>query len=1004
MPIQSVQKPMSRRSALLPWVVFAVAAGLALAAWAMTARQVRRTNQANFERLTERVQSTLHRRFDTAALLLHGAAAFPVASDRVTAADWSLYFRTISNQLGNGVVGLGYAQRVARTEIDALETRMRGDGEKDFTVERIGTNEWLYVVEAIEPREHNTGVLGADIGSGVTRKEAAERAAAENSLILSRRIRVNYDGNEVPGFLMFLPLYEKDANLATREQRLASVRGWVYAAIRIDQLMMGVAEGAIQQIDLDVFEGDAMEVGNLLYDADGQFSQPADSPTMNEGRSAGALRTVQSVDIYGRRWTLSLSSRPEFARIGFSSLPALVLVVGVVFSALVSLLTWALVNSRTQAIKLAGDMTVDLRRLALVASHTGNGVILTDAEWRVEWINEGFTRMFGFSLEEIKGRKPADFMMGPDSDPKAMELMDEAAKLRRPFKGEVLNYTKDQRKVWIELEIQPILTQEGGLEGFMGLQLDITERKRQAEQMQEAMEAAEKANQAKSQFLAMMSHEIRTPMTGVIGMTSLLLDTPLNPEQRESAEIIRQSGESLLTIINDILDFSKIESGRLDIENIEFALNECVEGAVDLLAAPAAKKQIELIYEIADDLPAMVLGDAARLRQVLVNLVGNAVKFTQQGEVAVTVAATARKGSHVELLFAVRDSGIGISADGMARLFKPFSQVDASMTRKFGGTGLGLVISRRLVELMGGTIRAESELGRGSTFSFSLSLPVVADGMVIPPGAPGSLNGRRVLIAEGNETARRILVGRTAEWGMIPVGAATSAAALEHLRRDDKFDVAILALQLLDMDGRKLGAAIRELPARAKLPLILLSAQGQRENPGGLFKAIITKPVKPTQLFDTFVETFWPTRSAASTAPMKLAPAPLPEVKPVRVLFNEPTVEKQGAVLEQLGRFGCRADVAANRAEIIDALSRRSYDVAFVDLCASLADGLETARRIRYELLGTTDTWLVAVTGELKTSEHQSCHEIGINDYLIRPFTEAQLSAVLERAKWRLPS
>ena len=406
---------------------------------------------------------------------------------------------------------------------------------------------------------------------------------------------------------------------------MAALRGWVYAPIRIDQLMDGVAESAVQQIDFKLFEGDEMRLGNLLYDSEGRFNGEPDRLITERDYPGDLPRTVQSMDIYGQRWTLS-SEHTRFRNLpqaALNSLPAWVLGVGMVFSVLATLLTWALVSSRTRALTLARDMTVDLRRLALVASHTGSGVIITDPEWRVEWINEGFTRMFGFTLDEIKGRKPAEFMIGPDSDPKAQLAMDEAGQKRRRFLGEVLNYTKDGRKVWIELEIQPVVNQDGEVEGFMGLQLDITARKRQAEQMREAMEAAEKANQAKSQFLAMMSHEIRTPMNGVIGMTSLLLDTPLSPDQRESAEIIRQSGESLLTIINDILDFSKIESGRLDLEHTEFAVGDCVEGALDLLARHAAKKHLELLYEIADDLA----GDGGgrrglRLRQVLVNLRG----------------------------------------------------------------------------------------------------------------------------------------------------------------------------------------------------------------------------------------------------------------------------------------------------------------------------------------------------------------------------------------------
>jgi PAS domain S-box-containing protein len=1003
MPILSAQKPISQRSALLPWVVFAVTIGLTLAAWWLTGREVKRTTQARFERLTERVQSMLRRRFDTAALLLHGAAALPSSSDSVSAVDWSVYLRAVSDQLGDGVVGLGYIEKVARSEIGTLEERMRADGETTFKVQRDGSGEWLYVVLGIEPREHNTEVLGLDIASGVTRRQAAEMAAVDNSLVLSRRIRVNYDGKDVPGFLLFLPVYNKGAELTTREQRLAAVKGWVYAPIRIDQLMSGIAESAIQGIDFAAFEGETMRLGSLLYDANGQFQGEPSKVITDEDYPGDALKSVQPIDIYGQHWTLSLNTRREFSQATLSSLPAWVLGVGLVFSFLATLLTWVLVNSRRRALLLARDMTVDLRRLALVASHTGSGVIITDPEWRVEWINEGFTRMFGFTLDEIKGQKPATFMSGPDSDPKALEAMDEAAKMRRRFLGEVLNYTKDGRKVWIELEIQPVINDDSELAGFMGLQLDITARKRQAEQMREAMEAAERANQAKSQFLAMMSHEIRTPMNGVIGMTSLLLDTPLNPDQRESAEIIRQSGESLLTIINDILDFSKIESGRLDLEHTEFAVGDCVEGALDLLASPAGKKEIELVYEIADDLPAMVVGDAIRLRQVLVNLVGNAVKFTQKGEVAVSVKVANRQDSMVVLLFQVRDTGIGISAEGMERLFKPFSQVDASMTRKFGGTGLGLVISRRLVELMGGRITAESELGKGSIFSFTLRLPMVADGAAIPPGAPGGLSGRRVLIVESNDTARRILAERTRNWGMQPVEVTSSIAALENMRSDGKFDVAIIDSDMPEMDGRKLTAAIHQLPAREKLPVVLLSTLRQRESSDGMFKAVLTKPVKPTQLFDTFVEIFWPSRGAAATAPVKTAPPLPPPPAPVRVLFELGKTDDKSGLSEQFGLLNCRLDCAANHSELLDAVRRRAYEIIFLDLSSSVDGGQAIAREIRQALPKTDETWLVALAGELTAVDREVSRVSGINDYLGKSFTQAQLAAALERAKWRLP-
>ena len=325
------------------------------------------------------------------------------------------------------------------------------------------------------------------------------------------------------------------------------------------------------------------------------------------------------------------------------------------------------------------------------------------------------------------------------------------------------------------------------------------------------------------------------------------------------------------------------------------------------------------------------------------------------------------------------------------------------MTRKFGGTGLGLVISRRLVELMGGRISAESEAGRGSVFNFSLCLPVVADGAAIPPGAPDRLRQRRVLIVEPNATVRRLLAERMTKWGMLPVEAENATLALERLRGADKFDVALFALRLPEMDGRELATGMLELPARTKLPLILLSAQGQRDNRDGLFDVVLAKPVKATQLFDAFVKIFWPSRGAMSTAPVKSTPPLPPQPKAVRVLFAKAKVEHQGALLDQFTQLNCQVDAFGTRAELIDAVRRQVYEVVFLDLSAPVSSGQETARQIRCHLPANDQTWLVAITDELRPGEREACQAAGIDDFLSRPFTQVQLAAALERAKWRLP-
>ena len=1263
------------RSRLLPWVILVAGCLGSFGAWTLVRSEMRQDDQERFFRQVSRMEAAIEARFQSVSDLLYGSRALALASENVTPAEWSIYYRSIAGQFSNGIVGLGYVQRVLRSSVDELEAALREAGNTDFAVERGGTNDWLYVVTSIEPQERNTGVLGLDIGSGSTRRLAAEQAAHDNTLVLSHRINLDYDGNHVSGFLAFLPVFQQGVPLDDPGARLDATHGWVYASIRLDQLLADMSANAATQLDYKVYESMEVRTTTLLYDSNSGSTIGDDHSDRALGLLSSNFQVERRVKIPGRLWSVRFSSNSYFDTDGKQMMPWVVGSAGLLASLMAAMLAHSLLTARLRALGLADRMMVDLQRaeketqrLALVASRTGTAVMLIDQEWCIEWVNDSFSTLFGYTIAEVNGRRPGEVLHGVLTESGVAARIDEACARNEAYRGEVLNYAKDGRQLWLEVEVQPLTDDEGVLTGYMGMlsditarkrakqeliekenqlrfvfnnlpvgttwvsyrksgnvsqindaffeisglkreelegydkvraisdpedlalqdefraklvsgeidyyelekryhrpdghtvwvqftchvyrrsdgtieqeistvqditkrkqaehqleykeallrfvfgavpvgihllsveqlpgqkvketrltndahwqmtgltkqdaptnedfeavsdpadlkyqreqyaelkqggidrfsmeksyrhadgrivwvnltvrrfanpgglgyqdigtTVDITESRRHADELRKAKEAAEAANLAKSHFLAMMSHEIRTPMNGVIGMTSLLLDTAMSPEQQGFAETIRASGDSLLTIINDILDFSKTESGKLELENETFNVRDCVEAVLDLMAARALEKRLDILYEIADGTPGSIIGDATRLRQILVNLMGNAIKFTETGEVVLGLDARVLDGKNVELEFSIRDTGIGIPEEGLERLFRSFSQVDSSISRRFGGTGLGLVISRRLAEMMGGRMWVASEVGQGSTFFFTIKVEIVASKpRPYLSGGASSLVGRRLLIVDDNETNRRILLGFAAKWKMEARAVDSGPGALALLEGGETFAVAILDMQMPGMDGSTLAEKIKAIPSAAHIPLVLLSSLGRKKFPRdeSMFAACLTKPTKPSRLFEVLDSILrdsnhpWP---SSMPAPMMDAPS-----QGEGVLLAEDNAVNQKVALMMLRKLGYRADVAANGLEVLAAIKRQRYDIILMDVQMPEMDGLEATRKI-VELHPDPSArpWIVAVTANAMQGDRERCLAAGMDDYISKPINRDKLEAAMLRAKDR---
>ena len=639
-------------------------------------------------------------------------------------------------------------------------------------------------------------------------------------------------------------------------------------------------------------------------------------------------------------------------------------------------------------------------QLRYIVNHAVEVIYNADAQGRFTFVNIPAQEITGLTEEEILGRHFTDLVRSDFRETAVAFYRDQLQGKVRQTYFEFPACFPDGREVWFGQNVQ-LIVRKDHIDGFQAVARDITERRRIDADLALARDAALDSARLKSEFLANMSHEIRTPMNGIIGMAGLLLDSELDPDQRDLANTLRGSAESLLSIVNDVLDFSKIEAGKMAVEEIEFDVRSTIESAVDLLAEQAHAKGLELVVSVDEDVPGLVRGDAGRLRQVLVNLVGNAIKFTQSGEVTVRAHRKPSESDRLVLQLEVADTGMGISPEAQSRLFQPFTQADGSMTRRFGGTGLGLAISRQLVELMGGEISVESQPGTGTTFRFTTSVAVSQKA-----SQSRSLRDARVLLAAGNATLRTSLERQLVSWRIrsesVGAGKVALEAVAEACRSGDAYEIVLLDGGLPGMDGLAVARAIREDPSLTGTQVVLLVPLGAKRDDRVLAASgvvtCLTKPVKQSSLYDVLVTLLDDEVSSHSKMAPKTsgsAPAVAAGAKRARILIAEDNAVNQKVAVRQLKKLGFTADAVANGIEALEALQRIPYDLVLMDCQMPEMDGYSATAAIRKREEPGQRIPIIAMTANALEGDRERCLAAGMDDYITKPVREAELAKAL---------
>jgi len=941
--------------------------------------------------------------------LLSGTALF-AASETVSRGEWKKFVERmgVANNFP-GVQGIGFAQSVAPGEREQVERDVAAQGFPDFRIWPARPGRAAMAVLYLEPfSARNRRAFGYDLLSEGARSKAVERAVLSGLPALTSRVTLRQEEAAGPqaGFLMFVPVYRNGMPVASSAQRSAALLGVVYSPFRINDLMNGILSSSESDMVLEIFDGAAIGPDSLMYAS-------VERDTSERVNYPNPFRAAMPVALQQHGWMIQVTSRAAFENSIDRQKAQIVLVAGT----LISLLFFGVVRSMAEREESAAGKAEQMRTAlahserkfeSLVDAAFEFSIIATDLEGVIQVFSAGAERMLGYHAAEMVGHATLSMLHLPDEvERHALEILAQegiraegpevfvaVARKRGSQQREWTYVRQDGTRIPVSVVVTAIVDAGARTVGFLAIAHNVSKQHELQDSLVRAKELAEAASSAKSEFVANMSHEIRTPMNAVLGLTHLLRKSDITPEQRTYLDMISSAGKSLLGIINDVLDFSKIEAGRMDLSPEAFELDTILDHCASIMAVDASDKNLELVITAAPGLPHALHGDVLRLQQILANLLSNAIKFTDAGEVSLLVEEQARREDVVDVCFTVRDTGIGIAQANLEKLFAPFTQADASMTRRFGGTGLGLTISKSLVELMGGTIRIDSRIGHGSAFSVTLPFQM-------RPPAQAAAQGRdayRLLVLDDNASSLASLRACSQRLGwQVTVG---DPDGLPLRGAAGSIDAVIVNAGASPAELTRVSAAIASVIADMQLPLIVLAMGHAREQlslaaPGKL--AILAKPFTPNSLQATLAGAIRPVQ------PGPRAAGPTQRCAGLRILVVEDNELNQVVAKGILEGEGAQVTIAGDGAQALAMLETPGrYDIILMDVQMPVMDGLSATRELRGRLKLALP--VIAMSAGVLASERAQCTAAGMNDFIAKPLDhELMLDKILEWTRRAAP-